>query len=253
MDRYLIFRTHIPIFSACFRHITGTNSMPRITAALLLTFLLGSLAACTSNEEKATQLVDESRRTSSSTYIDIASYPGNVTCGKYLDKDYEGYPVYKDFIVVDTEANLRPNALDLAVYCSSDPMEALNNALDIDYEAQKEQIDAVLSDFKLLSQPLLDYERDNRYFPWTEQGLQALVEPSPYGNPPRNFPEGGYVQSIPKDPWGNSYDYVCPPFAGIRVLYALQSLGADGAEGGSGINADIKHNYTPYFEHLNAL
>ena len=227
--------------------------MSRLTAAFLLTALLGQLTACTTNEEKATQVMDESLRSPSSTYKDMASYPGNVTCGKYLDRDYQGFPVYKDFVVVDTEANLRPNQLDVAIYCSDDPVAALNEALDIDYEAQREEIATILNDFALLSQPLLDYERDNRYFPWTEQGLQALVEPSPYGNPPRNFPEGGYLQSIPKDPWGNSYDYVCPPFAGIRVLYSLQSLGADGAEGGSGVNADIKHNYAPYFERLEAL
>ena len=227
--------------------------MPRLTAAFLLSALLGQLTACTTNVVKATQVMDESLRSPSSTYKDMASYPGNVTCGKYLDRDYQGFPVYKDFVVVDTEANLRPNQLDVAIYCSDDPVAALNEALDIDYEAQREEIAAILTDFAQLSQPLLDYERDNRYFPWTEQGLQALVEPSPYGNPPRNFPEGGYVQAIPKDPWGNSYDYVCPPFAGIRVLYSLQSLGADGAEGGSGVNADIKHNYAPYFERLEAL
>ncbi|MGB0765060.1 MAG: type II secretion system protein GspG [Luminiphilus sp.] len=227
--------------------------MSRLTATLLIAPLLGLLVACTSNEEKASKVLDESLRSPSSSYKDMASYPGNVTCGKYLDLDYQGFPVYKEFVVVDTEANLRPSKLDVAVYCSDDPVAALNKALDIDYQTQREQIAAVLDDFRLLSQPLLDYERDNRHFPWTEQGLQALVEPTPHGNPPRNFPEGGYVQTIPKDPWGNNYDYVCPPFAGVRILYSLQSLGADGVAGGSGPDADIKHDYIPYFEHLEAL
>ena len=132
-------------------------------------------------------------------------------------------------------------------------MGALNEALGIDYESQRERILAVLQDFRMLADPLSRYEQDNRHYPWTEQGLQALVEPSPYGNPSINFPDGGYIQSIPDDPWGNRYDYVCPQFAGIRILYKLQSLGADGREGGSGEDADIKHAYLPYFERLEDL
>ena len=50
------------------------------------------------------------------------------------------------------------------------------------------------------------------------------------GNPPRTFPEGGYIDAIPTDPWGRDYDYVCEPFAGVRIPYELQSLGADGSE-----------------------
>ena len=105
----------------------------------------------------------------------------------------------------------------------------------------------------MLAEPLSRYEDDNRHYPWTEQGLQALVEPSPFGNPSINFPEGGYIKSVPDDPWGNRYDYVCPPFAGIKVVYQLQSLGADGKAGGSGYNADIKHTYLPYFDRLSDL
>ncbi len=37
------------------------------------------------------------------------------------------------------------------------------------------------------------------------------------------------------------------------IPYKLQSLGADGVEGGSGENADIKHSYLPYFDHINQL
>ena len=227
--------------------------MSRLSAALLLTALLGHLTACTSNEEKATQVMNESLRSTSKTYKDMASYPGNVTCGKYLDRDFQGFPVYKEFVVVDTVADLRPNKLDLAIYCSDDPLAALNQALSIDYEQQKDQIDAILNDFRMLSDLLLQYEEDNRNFPVTEQGLQALVEPSPFGNPPLNFPEGGYIQAVPLDPWGNDYAYDCPPFAGIRMHYKLQSLGADATEGGKGENADIKRSYLPYFDHLERI
>lgn len=227
--------------------------MQRLQITFTTLSLLGLLVGCASTEEKVSQVMDESLGSTSKTYQDMANYPGNVTCGRYLDRGFDGFPEYKDFVVVDTEANLRPSPLDLSVYCSDQPLEALNEALGIDYESQKEQIDRVLDDFRLLHQPLLQYERDNRHFPWTEQGLQALVEPSPFGNPSINFPEGGYIAAIPSDPWGNQYDYDCPPFAGIRILYKLQSFGADGVEGGTGQNADIKHSYLKYFDHLERL
>ena len=213
-------------------------------------FIALTAVGCSSTEQQTAAVLDESLPGKSSSWKNITSYPGNVTCGEYLDRDFQGLPTYKPFVVVDTEANLRPNQLDIAVYCSDDPESALNSQLKINYAEQRAEIDAILDDFRALAEPLLAYEKDNRYFPWTEQGLAALATPSPYGNPPINFPEGGYISEVPVDPWGQAYDYECPPFAGIRVLYKIQSLGADGKEGGSGPDADIKHSYVPYFDHL---
>jgi len=223
----------------------------KIFTGTLLTALV--LGGCASQQQQTAEVLDESLPGKSSTWKDITSYPGNVTCGKFLGREFGGMPAYKPFVVVDTEANLRPSKLDLAVYCSDDPELALNEQLGINYAEQKVAIDAILEDFRSLAEPLLAYEKDNRYFPWTEQGLEALVTPSPHGNPPVNFPEGGYISAVPLDPWGRAYAYDCPPFAGIRVLYKIQSLGADGQLGGSGPDADIKHSYLPYFDHLNRL
>lgn len=218
-----------------------------------LTLVIAGLSGCATTEKQATQAMNDSLRTDSGSYKDMRTYPGGVTCGKYLAKDFQGLPEYKAFVVVDTEANLRPTKMDLAVFCTDDPKSALNAELGIDYDAQKSTISAILADFEALEAPLLGYEKDNRSFPWTEQGLEALVEPTTKGNPPRNFPEGGYISAIPSDPWGNAYDYDCPPFAGIRVLYKLQSFGADGVKGGNGENADIKHTYLKYFRHVESL
>lgn len=48
--------------------------------------------------------------------------------------------------------------------------------------------------------------------------------------------EGGYLKgkSVPKDPWGNEYVY---KQAGRR--FEILSLGADGKEGGTGVDADL--------------
>lgn len=82
------------------------------------------------------------------------------------------------------------------------------------------------------------YKLDNGNFPTTEQGLAALVTKPTVGIIPKNYKEGGYLESqkVPKDPWGNDYLYVSP---GEHGDYDLFSFGADGAKGGEGKNADI--------------
>lgn len=228
--------------------------MRQIAKVFLCSAITGLLIGCASTEEQVTKILDETPQVPrNSNYKDIVQYPGNVTCGRYLTTDYQGFPMYQDFVVVDTVANLKPLKMDVIVYCSENPGAALDSELSIDYESQKLQIDSILNDFRLLAQPLEAYIRDNPSFPWTEQGLQALVKPATTGNPPRSFPEGGYVDVIPTDPWGKEYDYVCEPFAGVLIPYKIQSLGADGVEGGTGENADIKHTYLPYFDHVNQL
>jgi general secretion pathway protein G len=70
-------------------------------------------------------------------------------------------------------------------------------------------------------------------YPTSDQGLAALVAAPQSGNS-SNYEAGGYLQSIPKDPWGNPYFYQSDGNS-----YVLKSFGADGAEGGEGKNADI--------------
>jgi general secretion pathway protein G len=52
----------------------------------------------------------------------------------------------------------------------------------------------------------------------------------------RNWKEGGYIDGMKKDPWGNDYAYIAP---GTRGDYDLYTLGADGQPGGEGPDADI--------------
>lgn len=88
-----------------------------------------------------------------------------------------------------------------------------------------------------LSSALKEFKIDNGFYPSTEQGLQALVEKPAVGNTPRNYPSGGYMSKIPKDPWGNEYVYIRP---GEHGDFDIMSYGADGEEGGEGNNADVK-------------
>lgn len=78
------------------------------------------------------------------------------------------------------------------------------------------------------------YRLDNGSYPSTDQGLEALVS-KPSGFPePRNWGPEPYLRKHPLDQWDNEYVYI-----GEGRSYRLVSLGADGAEGGEGVDADI--------------
>jgi len=70
-------------------------------------------------------------------------------------------------------------------------------------------------------------------------GLEALVEPPETDRNLDNYQEGGYIQAVPKDPWGNDYIYICPGIENPNG-YDLESYGADGQDGGEGNDADIE-------------
>ncbi|WP_417776664.1 type II secretion system major pseudopilin GspG [Stutzerimonas xanthomarina] len=91
-------------------------------------------------------------------------------------------------------------------------------------------------DIKAVSAALDMYKLDNYAYPSTQQGLDALVE-KPGGNPqPKNWNRDGYLKRVPKDPWGNEYQYLSP---GTQGQFDLYSYGADGKQGGTELNADI--------------
>ncbi|HEX5863031.1 MAG TPA: type II secretion system major pseudopilin GspG [Casimicrobiaceae bacterium] len=71
-------------------------------------------------------------------------------------------------------------------------------------------------------------------YPASQEGLQALVA-APLGVPNWNGPYWK-KEALPKDPWGNEYKYIFP---GQHGAYDIVSYGADGQEGGDGVNKDI--------------
>lgn len=94
----------------------------------------------------------------------------------------------------------------------------------------------VVTDITALEQALDMYKLDNSVYPNTDQGLEALVTKPSSSPEPRNYRNGGYIKRLPKDPWGNEYNYVMPGENGPVDIF---SLGADGQEGGEGVNSDI--------------
>ena len=95
---------------------------------------------------------------------------------------------------------------------------------------------AAKQDIASLMQALKLYRLDNLRYPTTEQGLQALTAPPTTAPLPPNWKAGGYVERLPKDPWGNPYQYLSP---GVHGEIDIFSFGADGAPGGEGNDADI--------------
>lgn len=89
---------------------------------------------------------------------------------------------------------------------------------------------------KNLEQALQLFKLDNGFYPGTEQGIEALVRAPEIGRVPKNYRKGGYLDRVPKDPWGNVYVYVSP---GTQGDYDITSYGADGVPGGEGEDADI--------------
>jgi general secretion pathway protein G len=95
---------------------------------------------------------------------------------------------------------------------------------------------AARADIAAITQALKLYRLDNTFYPSTEQGLPALVSRPTTQPVPANWKQGGYLDRVPKDPWGREYQYLNP---GIRSEIDVFSLGADGMPGGEGTNADL--------------
>lgn len=93
----------------------------------------------------------------------------------------------------------------------------------------KADIASVVSAVKL-------YRLDNFRYPTTEQGLQALVSRPSSDPAPANWAEGGYMDRLPVDPWGQPYQYLSP---GVHEEFDVFSYGADGSAGGAGVDRDI--------------
>ncbi len=98
------------------------------------------------------------------------------------------------------------------------------------------KVAAARQDIANIKQALILYKLDNQRYPTTEQGLQALVVKPTVGPAANGYKSDAYLEKVPKDPWGNPYQYLCP---GIHGDFDVFSFGADGQPGGEGMNADI--------------
>ena len=102
-------------------------------------------------------------------------------------------------------------------------------------QSDKARVKTTETALATVSNALDMYKVDNSRYPSTAEGLEALSTPPAEA---KNYPEGGYIKGgYPTDGWENELQYVAPGSEGNP--YDLFSLGADGQQGGEGLDADI--------------
>ena len=99
----------------------------------------------------------------------------------------------------------------------------------------KARVEKAKSDISTIEQALEMYKLQNLRYPTTAEGLQALVK-APSSADASQYQAGGYIKKLPDDPWGRPYLYASP---GQHSEADVWSDGADGKEGGEGVDADI--------------
>ena len=90
--------------------------------------------------------------------------------------------------------------------------------LTVDGYLDKAKINRVKSDISTIVSAVELYKLDNGKLPRSDEGLDKLP------------------LKTRVDPWGRRYQYRCP---GSTEPYEIFTYGADGVEGGTGINADL--------------
>lgn len=102
--------------------------------------------------------------------------------------------------------------------------------------ADDARITAAKSDIATIMAELKLYKLDNQRYPTTEQGLQALVAKPTSGPSANGWKSGGYTEKLPKDPWGNPYQYLSP---GLHGEVDVFSYGPEGQASGTGSDSTI--------------
>lgn len=95
-------------------------------------------------------------------------------------------------------------------------------------QQEEAKIDKARIDISALEDAMNMYKLRNNRYPTTEQGLEALVEETTIEPLPKHFPEGGFIEKLPVDPWESPYQLVSPgEFSKIDIF----SMGPDGVAG----------------------
>jgi len=98
-----------------------------------------------------------------------------------------------------------------------------------------------------LKTALQTYFVEQSRYPTQGQGLEALLRIPDRPPVPRDYPEGGYLDSLvlPVDPWGSPYLYLAPGRSGEP--FEVLSYGEDLESGGEGRAADISSSFLTTF------
>jgi general secretion pathway protein G len=97
---------------------------------------------------------------------------------------------------------------------------------------QKADIGAARTQIGALNQAFEHYFLDMKKYPDTEIGLKALLEDPSESEEKKSAWDGPYLKksSIPKDPWGNDYQYQFPATHTKSKEPEIWSFGPDGQD-----------------------
>ena len=94
--------------------------------------------------------------------------------------------------------------------------------------ADEAKVEATKAQMQNIGQAMKLYRLQNGSYPSSSEGINALVNPSKNGK--------RYLDSLPKDAWGNPFVYLSP---GVHGDFDILSYGGDAKAGGSGYDSDI--------------
>jgi len=211
--------------------------------------------ACVNHTELARQSVESTVLHSNEiSYRELESFPGNVVCGEFSTRRRPKDESYLPFIYRSEKVDVYPSREDISIFCSADPAKSLHGVYGINFSgSDKATLLVIRADYVRLGTALEQYEVDNFMLPRSEQGLDALLHASKSMPVPRRFREGGYLSTLPLDPWNIPYIYSASAMAGVKGSYQLLTLGADGIEGGIDENADVSSQHMKYINHIENL
>lgn len=104
-------------------------------------------------------------------------------------------------------------------------------------QLDRSKVKAAQIQIETLAAALDEMSIDLHRYPTAQEGLDLLVTP-PTSEADRAIWQGPYLNAdLPADPWGAQYLYQPPPAGAARP--GILSYGADGKEGGTGLEADV--------------
>ena len=89
-------------------------------------------------------------------------------------------------------------------------------------QAERAKVNATRASIHMIQQAMGEFKDQNRRYPTTEEGLDALV------HPPANV-KGPFLEKLPTDAWTHSFVYEAPAENG--EAYRVHSMGPDGRDG----------------------
>lgn len=187
------------------------------------------LTACASNytAEYQARLLGDLPDRREVNFTDSVRFPGDVLCGRYTSLTGNGFTlVTRDYVVTPELVLARPSSTQKTVYCSGDPVSTLFELRGIGGEnADWTTLAEIRDDMFAIDAAVLRYSNQRQMIP---SELPALLD--------GDF--GVDAQQL-VDPWAQPYRYVPGLSGGTTPRYELSTLGADGREGGQGMDADI--------------